>query len=487
MSESMRPGSSAGSNADGAIEAEQGPLLILRLQGLLRGLRLYDKSNQTVQHQYTDLMTILRTLPGEEAALIAMGEYFYLNGYRLRATVSQLGMFRALQSEFEARGLAGIRFREGAPAAELETFLTLLLRHRNKDKAELLAQECTNIGIGHVLPVLARDLAGQQVASESTEGQAEQGNEDRQRAQRVFSFAVEGAQRALSLSAQTGRPAIQQARRVVQPLVDLIMKHEYSIVGLTALKNHDEYTYVHCVNVSILSIRVGQALGLSRAELANLGVAALLHDIGKIAIPTEVLQKPGRLDESEWAWIRRHPLEGFKTLCRLPHVSAMMLEAARVALQHHVNIDGSGYPAVAHGSPMATSSRIVAVADFFDAVTAHRAYRARPMTPFEALRLILRDERNKFDPAAVWGLVQTVGCYPAGSVLATDSGHLVLSISPVAEDLRRPHCRVLSFPDGTQPPEDAPVLWRPMPAQERVVRVLPPEEFTPDDDLLLAA
>jgi hypothetical protein len=127
------------------------------------------------------------------------------------------------------------------------------------------------------------------------------------------------------------------------------------------------------------------------------------------------------------------------------------------------------------------------VADFFDAVTAHRAYRARPMTPFEALQLVLRDERPKFDPAALWGLVQAVGCYPAGSVLVTTSGHTVLSISPTASDLRRPNCRVLVYPDGTTPGTDAPELWLPMPAHDSVRRVLSPEEFGLDEELLLAA
>jgi HD-GYP domain-containing protein (c-di-GMP phosphodiesterase class II) len=478
----------SGSGGDGAIESEKGPALIQRLHGLLRGLRLYSRSNQTMVNGLSELAAVLAAIPGDETLLVGLGEYLYVNGFRLRPTPSQTGLFRAFQSELESRGLVGIRFRAGVPVAELEAFLSLLLAHTGgKDGGEQLPQRCAEVGITFVLPILARDLAGEPVAEETLEPTADAGDEERQRAQQVFRFAVHGTRKALTLSAQTGRPALQQARRVVQPMVDRIMKNEYSIIGLTALKNHDEHTYVHCVNVSVLSIRIGQALGLSRVELANLGVAALLHDIGKIMVPTEVLQKPGRLDAEEWAAIHRHPKEGFKIVCRLPNLTGMMLEASRVALQHHMNVDGSGYPKSGHGVTMATSSRIVAVADFFDAVTAHRAYRARPMTPFEALQLVLRDERPKFDAAALWGLVQAVGCYPAGSVLSTTSGHIVLSISPTAKDLRRPHCRVLSFPDGTAPAEDAPVLWRPMPAHESVARVLSPEEYGLDDDLLLAA
>jgi HD-GYP domain-containing protein (c-di-GMP phosphodiesterase class II) len=301
--------------------------------------------------------------------------------------------------------------------------------------------------------------------------------DERARARRVYQGAVAGTARALAQTARSGRPALQQARRVVQPLVDRIMKNEYSILGLAALKEHDEYTYAHCVNVSVLSIRIGQVLGLARQELAGLGVAALLHDVGKVAVPTEVLQKSGKLDAADWAAIRRHPLEGFKLVCRMPHLSSLMLETARVALHHHVSLDGGGYPAQVDVRDVSTSARIVAVADFFDAVTAHRAYRARPLTPFEALHLILRVERRKFDSAPVWALLQAVGHYPAGTVMELRSGFTVLSQSPGSGDPRRPNVRVLARPDGSLADDGAAETWDPLPDHEVVVRVVPPEEF----------
>lgn len=487
MSDPARAQRAFGRSGEGTLEAEHGPALVLRLQGLLKGLRLYDPSNHTVHLQLAELAGVLAALGGDECVLVGMGSYFYLNGFRIREPASQAGAFRSLQAEFESRGLAGATFRAGVTITELAAFLTLVLRHHDRQKSESLARDCAALGITQITPVLTRDLAGHQPALESGEPESDAQGGPLQQSRKIYQSAVQGARRAVTLSARSGRPAIQQARRVVQPLVDSILKREYSLVGLTALKDHDEYTYAHCVNVSILSIRMGQALGLARTELAHLGVAALLHDVGKIAVPLEVLQKPGRLDESEWASIRRHPLEGFKSVCRLPHANALMLETARVALQHHVNMDRSGYPRIRGSSPMATSSRIVAVADFFDAVTAHRAYRARPMTGFEALRLLLRDESAKFDPAALWGLVQAVGCYPAGTVFSTRSGHLALSIGPLSDDLRRPHCRVLRFADGSEPSEDAPVYWRPIPDEERIERIVPPEEFEPGEEWGLAA
>ena len=277
-------------------------------------------------------------------------------------------------------------------------------------------------------------------------------------------------------AAKPGRPALRQARRLVQPMVDSLMKNEYSIIGLTAIKDHDEYTYAHCVNVSVLSISMGQALGLPRMALANLGVAGLLHDIGKIEVPVGVLQKPGKLSPEEWQMVRRHPLEGLKMVSRMPGLTALTVEAMRVCFEHHMTVDRGGYPQFPNPHEAATSSRIVAVADFFDAITAHRAYRKRPLTSFEALSMLLGPEREHFDVAVLWALVKSVGLYPAGTVMLTASNHVVLSVSPNPEDRRRPHCRVLVRPDGTTPPEDQPEMWDPMPPGENVVRVLQPEE-----------
>src|SRR5205814_4440170 len=128
------------------------------------------------------------------------------------------------------------------------------------------------------------------ITREVTEKRTERG-----RAKRVFWRAVLGTKKILLRARQSGRPDLRQAKRLVQPVVVSVMRHEYSIVGLTAVQDHDEYTYAHCVIVSILSVGMGQALGLPRQVLADLGVAALLHDIGKLAVPGDVLRKPARL------------------------------------------------------------------------------------------------------------------------------------------------------------------------------------------------
>jgi HD-GYP domain-containing protein (c-di-GMP phosphodiesterase class II) len=458
-----------------------GAALITRLHGVLRGMRLYDASNRALRTQQQELLDAVHAMQADEVSLLGMGEYFYVNGVRLRPEGSALPVFRTVLTEFEVRHLGGLRFSSGLGLEELEAFLRVFHAERTDKAAATLEAESARFGVRNVCAIRARE-AGAQIP---TETDASEADHDRHRTRLVFNRAVRGARDLMQRTSRTGRPALQQARRVVQPIVDRLLRHENSLVGLTALKRHDEYTYAHCVNVSILSIRMGQLLGLSRAELAAIGVAGLLHDTGKVMVSTDVLRKPGQLDPEEWTAMRRHPIEGLRIVSRLPGISELMLDAMRVAFEHHMNVDHTGYPGVPNARQMGTFSRIVAVADVFDAVTAHRAYRKRPMTAHEALRLLLGRERDHFDAAVLWALVHTVGLYPAGTLLRLESGRVLLSITPNPDDPRRPVCR--EVPTGPEVAEAAQVADALLDEHERVSRVLAPEDVEVDVETLLAA
>ena len=488
MSESLpRIAAPRSGDADSGRLLEIGPQLLVRYSALLRTARTYDVSNQAFRRQLQDFMDVLlRAMEEEdEVALAAVADYFYLNGVRLKASAALLTVYHSLIEEFERRSLGGIRFLQGVSPAEMERFLQLFMAAEDPTLAERLPEAVAEASIEHILPVPAAELDKEDLTRVLEEEQNPVG--ERGRAKRVFWRAVLGTKRIVVRAAQTGRPDLRQAKRLVQPVVDSIMKNEYSIVGLTALKEHDEYTYAHCVNVSVLSVSMGQTLGLPRQALADLGVTGLLHDIGKVAVPGDVLRKPAKLTTDEWSFIQRHPLEGVKMMFRMPGLTDLTLDVMRVCLEHNMNFDVTGYPEVGQEWAQATMTRIVAVADCFDAMTAHRAYHSRPRTPFEGLQYLLGPARVQFDPAVLWSLVRTVGLYPAGSMLLTQSNHVVLSVSPNPDDLRRPYCRVLVWPDGTPLPEDAEVTWDPMPPEESVQRVLRPEETTIDAQERLAA
>jgi HD-GYP domain-containing protein (c-di-GMP phosphodiesterase class II) len=474
----------AEASGDGQRERQLGATILSRLHAALRGMRLYASSNRALQAQLQELLDSVLALMEDEVSLLGMGDSFYVNGVRLRADGSQVAVFRAVLGELEAREVGGIRFTAGLTIEELDAFLRLFHAAKKRPGVAALEAELTGAGIRHVNPIRAKDV----VAPQEEDASGDEADREKRRARTVHRKAVQGAHDVLQRTARTGRPALQQARRVVQPIVDQLLRSADSLVGMTALKQHDEYTYVHCVNVSIVSVRIGQQLGLRRSELANIGVAALLHDTGKIAVPLEMLLKPGQLDENEWKAIRRHPIEGVRIVSRLPGISELMVDSMRVAFEHHMHVDHSGYPPVRDGRPLGAFSRIVAVADIFDAVTSHRAYRKRPMTAHEALRLLLGREREHFDPAVLGALVQTVGLYPAGTVFVTDAGRTLLSVSPNSASPRHPNCRELTGDPGQ---EAAEILAQagdaPLPPDERVVKVIPPEELRVDVEGLLAA
>ncbi len=486
MAESPIVGSGQTPPGQSALASAIGPQLLIRMAALVRTARTYDVTNQAFQRQLQDCLAVLQKLLEAEPdiTLAASAGYFYLNGARIRASASLLAVYHALMQEFERRGLAGLRITEGLTGPELERFFQLLVAAEDALAAEQVLGDLHAASVDHIQPIALSDVSEDDIAQELDAGDP---NSDRGRARRVFWRAVLGTKKMLTRTQQTGRPDLRHAKRLVQPFVDQIMNHEFSVVGLTAIKDHDEYTYAHCVNVSILSVGLGHVLGLSRQALSDLGVAALLHDMGKLTVPGEVLRKPAKLDAEEWKMMRRHPIEGVKMLFRLPGLSPLTIDAMRSCLEHHMNYDGSGYPRVSMPWGQSTLSRIVAMADCFDAMTAHRAYHKRPFTPYEALRYLLGTAHASFDPAVRWALVQTVGLYPPGTVMITGSNVAVLSIAPNPADLVRPQCRVLVHADGRVEPEEGGEIWNPMPESERVERVLAPEDLQINIQEYLAA
>src|SRR5262245_44229434 len=471
------PGLRSPEEGEGTASAQLGVKLLVRLNALLRTARTHDVTNQAFQRQLKEFLEVITQIVEEdqedEVTLVAVADYFYLNGVRIKAQPSTLSVYHSVMSEFERRELGGIRFLHGVHEAELERFFQLFVAADESPIAERLVEMVREANINGVAPIPAVELDADDLVKDLEDRKE---NTERGRAKRVFWRAVLGTKKIVLRAHQTGRPDLRQAKRLVQPVVDSIMHHEYSVVGLTALRDHDEYTYAHCVNVCVLSIGMGPALGLPRPELAERGVAALPHDIGKIAVPGEVLRKPGKLDDHEWHMVRRHPLEGVKMISRMPGLTPLTLDSMRVCLEHHMNFDRTGYPDVNLEWGQATLSRIVAVADCFDAITAHRAYHTRPRSPFEAPQYMLAPSPVGFDPAVLWALVKTLGLYPAGWVLVTDSGQVAMALSPNPEDVRRPNCRVLVGSDGATTPDSEPEMWSPMPADVNVMRVVRPEE-----------
>jgi HD-GYP domain-containing protein (c-di-GMP phosphodiesterase class II) len=218
-------------------------------------------------------------------------------------------------------------------------------------------------------------------------------------------------------------------RRVVYTLIDSLSQDEFGLTSLTVIKNFDEYTYNHSLNVGVLSLALGQRLNLEKKSLVKLGTAGLLHDIGKVAIEKDVIYKPTSLSEREWDLLKLHCHFGVGQIIKTRGLDDIALSAIISAYQHHWNYDGSGYPAVDRKEQQPVLfARIIRICDAYDAMTTSRPYQIIPYLPSVAVRVLWNRRGTYFDPLLTKIFVQLTGLYPVGSCLELSSGEICLVI-----------------------------------------------------------
>lgn len=234
--------------------------------------------------------------------------------------------------------------------------------------------------------------------------------------------------------------------RVVKDLVsELLEQVELDsdlMLNLTHLKSYDDYLFSHCVNVSILSILIGEALGYSKEELNLIGTAALVHDLGMMKVPNKIWKKNGVLDAEEVKLIKNHPLYGVEMLKDFPE------EILSIVKEHHEKYDGSGYPQGLKGEEIAFKARIVGLADVYDACISNRPYRSR-LTPQQALQIIFQD-KEKYDPHILKAFISVMAIYPIGSLVKLNTGEIAKVIRVNKNQPFRPVIKVLFDRNGNK-------------------------------------
>jgi HD-GYP domain-containing protein (c-di-GMP phosphodiesterase class II) len=259
--------------------------------------------------------------------------------------------------------------------------------------------------------------------------------------------------RDTALRVASGRNVdLDAATAVVDNLADEVMNDPSHALLLTTVKSYDEYTYYHMMNVCLLSIALGQAIGLRRDQVITLGLGGLLHDVGKVTIPEDVLFHVGTLSAEQWRIVQQHPIDGaglvFATAEGLYH------PAATVVLEHHAAYDLSGYPSLTHRAHPSVPARLVSVVDCFDAVTSKRSYRS-PAGRRQALEIIESGSGRGFDPRLVRIFTSLLGLFPVGSLVELDSGETGLVVDNHPERLSRPKVLiVLDAAGNTVEPEE---------------------------------
>ncbi len=212
----------------------------------------------------------------------------------------------------------------------------------------------------------------------------------------------------------------RKARKLVGGMIDSIVNNANALTWLSLLKSRDEYTSFHSINVCIISLVFARHMGIDPAELHELGLGALLHDIGKMQIPLEILNKPGQLSPEEMEIMKQHPTYGYDSLRAKSSVSARALD---IVYSHHERFNGQGYPRGLKGTSISRDATIVAIADVYDAVTTDRVYHPS-ISPHEALRLMYERERGGFRDDLLEQFIRCLSIYPIGSIVELESGEV---------------------------------------------------------------
>jgi len=369
----------------------------------------------------------------EVAFYIVGGELFF-------ETISVLAdeNLLLLMEQFSSREIGGIIFLPGLTSQDLIRFSILA----NKEQAffaaqagikEVLAQE----GIAHIElhKVL---LADKKVGDAIKAG--------KKKAVDIFKDAIDTVKELVQASQLEKAVNVKKVNTLVQTMVDNVLDNRDALMGLTSIKMYDEYTYAHSVNTSILSVSLGTFLSFDKPQIAALGVAALMHDIGKVTVPHEIINKPGKLTDEEWQQVKRHPVEGALILADAPGVSKLAMVAA---FEHHQHSSEQGYPKAEGELHRHPFSQIVSLADAYEALTAARVYYNVQMPPDQAIRILIKKRHTAFNAVLVKAFVNMIGIFPVGTLLKLDTGEVAL-VRHQTRDLMRPRVLILTKFDGSE-------------------------------------
>lgn len=233
--------------------------------------------------------------------------------------------------------------------------------------------------------------------------------------------------------------AVEATRKIAVTIVDNVLDREEYLMNMMEIKGYDNYTYSHCLNVSVLSIMLASEMSVSRNRLDDIALCALMHDIGKIDVPIEIIDKKGPVTDSEFSIIKTHPEKGVERLRKCYNVSREVLLGIQ---SHHEKVDGTGYPYGYKGTHIPIFGRILAVADVYDALTSHRSYR-KAWLPNDAIEYIVAGSDAHFDQEIVQLFMHMVCAYPEGCIVKLSDESTAVVVKNCSQNVLRPTVRLL--------------------------------------------
>ncbi len=441
-----RPSSSGAAHdaGDAAVRAG-GRVLVQAFCGAMRSMRLYPADNPVVQKAAHDLQAAAAALSSDDGGmeLRIAGEFLFVNHTRLRLDLDNYAMIAYLIVQCRASGTGVVRVAGDATVAD---WLVLVKALNSPSGASATVRY-------HALRQRI-ETAGVRVFELEPPGKAEESGAgveaSTEAAKGAYARSVAAAADVMRAIAQGQGPNLRALKRTVQAIVDRVLTDDASMLGLTTVRDYEDATFTHAVNVCIFAVALGRRLGLSRMQLYDLGLAALFHDCGKMRIPDEILSKKGALTVDDWRIITGHTWMGVLTLFQVRESGEYPYHAMLVAYEHHLKPDGGGYPRRLRPRPVGLFSRIVSVIEMFDAATTNMGYRTPTKHPAEYVAEMRATADAFLDPACVHAFVDMLGVYPVGTVLLLDTFELAVSrgVNPDPELADRPLVYIISDLEG---------------------------------------
>jgi putative nucleotidyltransferase with HDIG domain len=399
--------------------------LLRKLAAAVRGVQLYAPSHPIVTRSITALVDTLLVVHASmrSVAIGLVGEELVVADIPVARAAETMGeLIRRLRQA----GIERIVIDHGVQADEITQLVESLGSGDHIDQNGALSR------LPHI-------RVGRLQIEERTESSAG----DIATFRRLYDDAVKVAGTLWESAKVEGIPDADAARGMVDTLAQAVAQNRTALLALTALKNYDNYTFTHMVNVSILTMGQARGVGIDGTLLREFGLAGLMHDIGKVKTPNEILNKPGKLTDQEYDILKLHTVNGAQILRKTPEIPAL---APVVAFEHHLRADGTGYPA-AQRTKLNLATSLCGVADVYDAMRSQRVYQAAHPTD-RILAVLQRNDGTQFDQHLIRRFVQLVGIYPAGNLVRLYSGEVAVVLEVHAPDPYRPRVRILIDKDG---------------------------------------
>jgi putative nucleotidyltransferase with HDIG domain len=396
--------------------------LLRRFAAALRSGQLYSKSHPIIARNLELLAAAVHQLHEHAPAVVIgiVGDEIIVDDVPVTKADALGGLIRRLKQISVER----ITIERGATREEVAALLEAVTAMEVKSSEE-----------PPPFPGLKHIRVGRVTVQDRVESDAA----DMAAFRRMYNQAVTVAETVWDSAKTEGQPDPNAARAMIDGLAQAVSQNRTALLALATLKDYDNYTFTHMVNVSILTMGQARALGIDGSLLREFGLAGLMHDIGKVKTPLEVLNKPGRLTDEEFVVMRRHVVDGAEILRATPEIPTL---APVVAFEHHLRLDGTGYPFGAKRSALNVCTMLCSIADVFDAMRSQRKYQDAQPTA-RILEVLKHEDGSQFDPNLVRRFVQLVGIYPAGNLVRLNTGETAVVTKIYAPDPHRPRVKVV--------------------------------------------